>query len=254
MADTDSESETQSETRSEILRINMWSSPRNISTALMYSWRERPDTTVVDEPLYAHYLAHSGRVHPGTAEVLASQNNDGATVVDEVILGDAPTPVILFKQMAKHLVGLDRTFLSRTRNVLLTRDPLDMLTSFQRQIPDATLDDTGFVELVEILETTLAQGDEPIVVDSKALLMDPPGVLGTLCSRLGLSFDPAMLSWPAGPKPEDGVWAEHWYDSVHRSTGFAAWQRKGAELLPALRPVLDASTELYAKLLPYSIT
>ena len=237
----------------ETLRINMWSGPRNISTALMYSWRERSDTLVIDEPLYAHYLAHSGRVHPGTPEVLASQDNDGAAVIRDVILGDYPTPVVFFKQMAKHLVGLNRSFLSQSRNVLLTRDPLDMLTSFQRQIPDATLDDTGFVELVEILNATLEQGDEPIVIDSKQLLLDPPGMLTKLCDRLGLVFEPAMLSWPSGPKPEDGVWAEHWYEAVHRSTGFAPWQPKEATLLPALEPVLDASSELYAKLLPYVI-
>ncbi len=236
------------------LRINVWSGPRNISTALMYSWRQRSDTSVIDEPLYAHYLSVSGRVHPGTPEVLASQDNDGRAVIDDVILADYPTPVVLFKQMSKHLVGLDRSFLAECRNVLLTRAPLDMLTSFQNQMPDATLDDTGYIELVEILDATIAEGNEPIVVDSKTLLLDPPDVLAKLCERLGLDFDDAMLSWPAGPKPEDGVWADHWYHAVHRSTGFATWEPKDAALLPELEPVLERSNELYERLLPYSIT
>ncbi|MEO6654112.1 MAG: sulfotransferase family protein [Ilumatobacteraceae bacterium] len=234
-------------------RINVWSSPRNLSTALMYSWRQRADTTVVDEPLYAHYLASTGRSHPGLADVLASQDTDGARVVEDVLLGDYDTPIVFFKQMAKHLVDLDRAFLAACRNVLLTRDPLDMLTSLQRQLPDATIDDTGFVELVEILDGLVAAGETPIVIDSTRLLLDPPGVLGELCERLGVPFDDAMLAWPAGPKPEDGVWAPHWYDAVHASTGWSPWRRKDVELLPALAPVLVEATVLHERLLPYRI-
>ena len=236
-----------------MLRVNVWSSPRNVSTALMYSWRQRADTTVVDEPLYAHYLATSGRVHPGAAEVLESQDTDGNAVVEQVIMADYPTPVVMFKQMAKHLIGLDRGFLPNCHNVLLTREPVDMLTSFQRNVPDTTLADTGFVELVEILDALLARGEQPIVIDSKTLLLDPPNVLTKLCERLGLGFDPAMLSWPSGPKPEDGVWAKHWYDAVHRSTGWARWKPKDDELSPKLAPVLEESLELYGRLLPYAL-
>ncbi|MGI9608466.1 MAG: sulfotransferase family protein [Acidimicrobiales bacterium] len=235
------------------LRINMWSSPRNLSTAMMYSWRERADTAVVDEPIYAHYLRHTGRRHPGDDEVLASQDADGEAVIRDVMLGEYDTPVVFFKQMAKHLVGLDRSFLPQFRNVLLTREPHDMLTSFQVNIPDATIDDTGFPELVEILDTLVDAGEEPIVVDTKRLLIDPPAVLSELCDRLGLDFDPAMLSWPPGPKAEDGVWAEHWYAGVHRSTGWQPYVPKDAELLPAVAPVLEEIMPMYERLMPYRI-
>lgn len=235
------------------LRINMWSSPRNLSTAMMYAWRERTDTTVVDEPLYAHYLATTGRGHPGVDDVLAAQDTDGARVVRDVLDGEYATPVVFFKQMAKHLVGLDRSFLPRHRNILLTRDPHDMLTSLQVQLPDATLDDTGLVEMIEILDTLLAAGESPIVVDTRTLLTDPRAVLAELCRRLRLPFDPAMLSWPPGPKPEDGVWAPHWYAGVHRSTGWLPWAPKDVELLPGLEPVLAASRPLYERLVPYRI-
>lgn len=234
-------------------RINIWSSPRNISTALMYAWRQRPDTTVVDEPLYAHYLRTSGRIHPGTAEVLASQNSDGREVVDTVILGPYDRPVVVFKQMAKHLLGLDRSFLGRCSNVLLTRDPRDMLTSFQKRMPDATIDDTGLVELVEILDSALAAGDRPIVIDAKVLLLDPEATLRTLCRSLGLEFDPGMLSWPPGPKPEDGVWAPYWYERVHRSTGWDRWEPKQDRLLPELAPVLAEAQGLYDRLAAHAI-
>lgn len=235
------------------LRINVWSSPRNLSTALMYSWRQRPDTRVFDEPLYAHYLRTTGRVHPGRDDVLASQDNDGASVVSKLMLGVYTEPIVFFKQMAKHLVGLDRSFLSDFANVLLTREPHDMLTSLQKNLPDATIDDTGFVELDQILDSILAVGGEPIAIDSRTLLKDPAGVLGGLCDRLGVPFADEMLTWPAGPKPEDGVWAEHWYDAVHRSTKWQPFAAKTDQLLPALEPVLESIQPYYDRLLPYCI-
>ena len=237
----------------ETKRINMWSSPRNVSTAMMYSWRQRVDTTVVDEPLYAHYLATTGRDHPGATEVMSSQSTDGPEVVRQVMAGLYPTPVVFFKQMAKHLVGLDRDFLVDYDNILLTREPFDMLTSFQVNVPDADLDETGFVELVEILDWLVAAGRDPIVIDSRDLLLDPPGVLTELCRRLGLPFDEAMLSWPSGPKPEDGVWARFWYDRVHASTGWGPYVAKQAALLPRLQPVLAEARPLYERLLVHAI-
>jgi len=241
------------EVEEEVLRINCWSSPRNLSTALMYSWAQRADCTAVDEPIYAHYLRVTGRRHPGDVDVLGAQDNNGAAVVREVMLGAYATPVVFFKQMAKHLVDLDRSFLPQFRNILLTRDPYDMLTSLQVQLPDLTLADTGFPEILEILEWLLANGQEPIVVDSKVLLQDPPGVLATLCDRLGLCFDDAMLAWPAGPKAQDGVWAKHWYHSVHASTGFGTWEPKDATLLPSVEPVLAEAQAIYERLLPWLI-
>lgn len=234
-------------------RINMWSSPRNLSTAMMYSWRQRTDTKVFDEPLYAHYLRVTGREHPGRDDVLRSQDTDGAAVVRDVILAEHDSPVLFFKQMAKHLVDLDRSFLGECENVLLTRDPLDMLTSLQVQLPDATIDDTGFPEMIEILETLVSSGGRPIVVETRELLADPESVLSELCRRVGLAFDPAMLRWPPGPKPEDGVWAPHWYDGVHRSTGWKPHVTKDDELIEPLRPVLEEAVPMYERLLPFRI-
>jgi hypothetical protein len=235
------------------LKLNVWSGPRNVSTALMYSFRQRSDTRVVDEPLYGHYLAATGADHPGAEEVLASMDRDGERVVREVILGPCERPVCFFKNMAHHLVGLDRGFLGEVRNVLLARDPREMLPSLALQIPSPTLRDTGLAEQVEILGTMLERDESPVVIDARELLLDPPGVLRRACEALGIPFDRAMLSWPAGPKPEDGVWAKHWYDGVHASTGFEPYRPKTGPFPERLKPLLNECLPLYERLRQHAI-
>ena len=235
------------------VRINVWSSPRNLSTAMMYSWRQRADTTVIDEPLYAHYLTQTGRLHPGNQEIIDSQNSDGAAVVEDVLLAEYDTPIVFFKQMAKHLVSLDRAFLSAGSNVLLIREPHDILSSLQVQLPDLTIADTGFVEMCSILDSVLDAGEAPIVVEVKSLLQDPERVLGALCARIGVAFDDAMLSWPKGPKPEDGVWAPHWYHRVWESTGWEPYADKDVQLSKAATAVLPEAEIAYRQLVPYQI-
>lgn len=236
-----------------VTRIALWSGPRNVSTALMYSFRQRTDTTVVDEPLYAHYLTRSGVVHPGRDEVLAHQDADGERVVRDVILGEVPTPVLFVKNMGHHLRGLDWSFLGQVENVILTRDPAEMLPSLIQQLPEPDLEGTGLPVQVELLDAMLADGTDPLVLDSRLLLTDPPGVLTRLCTAVGLDFEEVMLSWPPGPVPEDGIWAPHWYDSVHRSTGFAAYHQKDAPVPGHVEPLLAAAMPLYERLLAYAI-
>lgn len=236
-----------------VTRISVWSGPRNVSTALMYSFHQRHDTTVVDEPLYAHYLARSGVDHPGRDEVLAAQSSDGEEVIRDIILGPVATPVLFLKNMAHHLDGLDWSFLSELRNVILTRHPAEMLPSLIQQVPYPDLEGTGLPVQVELLDYILDRGDDPVVIDSRLLLQDPPGVLTSLCERLGIPFDPAMLSWEAGPIPEDGVWAPYWYDGVHRSTRFAPYRPKGEEVPDRLRPLLTQALPLYERLVAYSL-
>lgn len=220
------------------LRINVWSGPRNVSTALMYSFAERADTRVVDEPLYAHYLRVSGAEHPGREEVLAAQENDGAKVVRDVILGPCDRPVLFMKQMAHHLVEIDHGFLGRTANVILTREPEEMLTSLIENIPEPTLRDTGYAAQTALVRELRALGQDPPVLVASEILKDPRRVLSGLCARLGIPFDPAMMSWKPGPRPQDGVWAPHWYANVHRSSGFQPYRKKDARVPERLRPLL----------------
>ena len=234
------------------LRLSVWSGPRNVSTALMYSFRQRSDTLVVDEPLYGHYLKVTRADHPGDQEVMAVMDRDGERVIREVILGPCGRPVYFFKNMAHHLVGLDRGFLGGITNVLLIRDPTEMLPSLAHQLRAPTLRDTGLLQQTEILDRVLESGGEPVVLDAKQLLLDPSSALRAACEKLALPFEEAMLRWPAGPKPEDGVWAKHWYENVHASTGFSAYTPKTDAFPERLRPLLEKCLPLYGRLVRYA--
>lgn len=230
------------------LRICLWSGPRNVSTAMMYAFAQRDDTTVMDEPLYGHYLATTGAEHPGREQVIAAMDTDGDRVVREQILGACRTPVLFCKQMAHHLRGLDEGFLPQVSHCLLTRAPEAVLTSLVHQIPQPDLADTGYDLQVWLLDELARQGRSAPVVDAHALLQQPRRVLSRLCEQLGIEFQPAMLSWAPGPREYDGVWAPWWYDNVHRSTGFAA-PRPTPDSVPAdLQPLLDQCRPLYDRL------
>lgn len=229
--------------------ICLWSGPRNVSTAMMYSFAQRNDVRVVDEPLYGHYLRVSRAPHPGRDDVMAAMNCDGDAVMREFLEAQARDPErrLFAKHMAHHLVELDLGFLSETANVLLVRDPRDMLPSLTIQLPNAGLDDTGLKRQWELVRHLEADGKTPAVVDSRELLRDPRAVLEALCDHLDLPFDEQMLHWRAGPRKEDGVWAPHWYHAVHQSTGFAPYRPK-TDFPPHLEPLLAECKPWYDRL------
>lgn len=205
----------------------------------MYAFAQRDDTRVFDEPLYAHYLAVSGAQHPGREAVLADQNRDGNKVVRRVVLGNHDKPVLFFKMMAHHLVQLDRSFLAETTNLFLIRDPREMLPSLAQQVEQPQLGDTGLAVQSKLIGQLHRLGEDPPVLDAKELLLDPEGVLRALCQRLEIDFQPNMLNWSKGGRPEDGVWAPHWYHNVHRSQGFKPYTPKEGAFPRELIPVLE---------------
>ncbi|MEM6767827.1 MAG: sulfotransferase family protein, partial [Bacteroidota bacterium] len=171
-------------------RINLWSGPRNVSTAMMYSFAQRADTTVVDEPLYAHYLIQTGLVHPGRKEVLSTQQHTAEEVIRDVLLGEYATPVAFFKQMAHHLVNLDERFMKYMKNVLLIRDPKYVIHSFAKVIPEPTLQDIGIARQWKLFQDLQAMGDTPCILDSMYFLQHPEKVLTKLCEEyLDIPFD-----------------------------------------------------------------
>jgi hypothetical protein len=229
----------------------MWSGPRNVSTALLRSWGNRADTAVVDEPLYAHYLAQTGLAHPGADRIVAQGETDWREVVDQ-LTGPVPgdRPIYYQKHMAHHLLGgIERGWMERLEHAFLIRDPAEMLPSLDKVWPDPVLCDTGLPQQVELFEAQYERtGKRPAVVDARDLLAAPRPMLESLCDSLGVPFDEAMLAWPAGRRDPDGVWAPFWYGSVERSTGFAPWKPNKEPLPDHLRELAEACRAPYETL------
>jgi Sulfotransferase domain len=233
--------------RDAVTRIAMWSGPRTVSTALMRSFENRPDTVVVDEPLYAYYLASTGIDHPGRDEVIASMPTDWRRVLADLAATPLPLGATIYyqKHMTHHLLPeIDRGALAGLTHAFLIRDPRRLLASYARVRSRPVLADLGLAQQVEIFR---AFGGP--VIDSADILSAPQPALGILCAALGIDFDRAMLSWPAGPRPSDGVWARYWYDSVWRSTGFAPQGHAAKIELPAdLAPLAAECQPFYDEL------
>ncbi len=234
-------------------RICLWSSPRNISTAMMYSFAQRPDTIVFDEPFYAHYLRVSGVEHPGQEEILQSQENDGNKVVNELMLGSFEKPVAFFKQMTHHLVQLNEDFLAQMKNIIFIRDPKQIISSYAQIRPDVNMQDIGIEKQWQLFEQLTANNQHCVVLDSNEILKAPGKVLSDLCKAIDIPFYKSMLHWPAGPKAEDGVWAKYWYDNVHQSTGFEKQKTSSRELPEYLEPLYMESKKYYDQLYQHSI-
>ncbi len=231
------------------VRINAWCGPRNISTALMYSFAQRSDTRVYDEPLYGYYLnsTPADQYHPGAQEVLKEMELSGSKVV-KMMMGEHGKRVVFFKQMTHHLHQLDRSFMKDTSHVILTRDPEDMLPSFAKEIEHPTMLDVGYQAHVELLSHLNSIGKSAIVLDSRKVLEAPEEQLSRLCSMLEIPFEKSMLSWPKGPRLEDGSWAKYWYKSVHNSSGFIPYKKKEQPFPEYLKPLLKKCTPLYEQL------
>jgi hypothetical protein len=235
------------------VRIAMWSGPRNISTAMMRAFENRPDAAVVDEPFYAVYLAATGAQHPMRAEVLASQPTDWQAVVAQ-LMGPVPQGRRIFyqKHMTHHMLPeIGRAWTEGVRNAFLIRAPEDVLLSYAEVRGAATLEEIGVPQQLELFEREAERlGRAPAVIDSHDVLQDPRGVLGALCAALGIAFSDRMLSWPAGRRPSDGVWAPAWYAAVERSTGFSPpRERARLEDLPDdLKRVAEAARPAYERL------
>jgi hypothetical protein len=233
------------------IRIAMWSGPRNISTAMMRSFENRPDTAVVDEPFYAVYLQETGALHPMRDEVLASQPCDWQVVVER-LLGPVPEgrPVFYQKHMTHHMLPLiGREWTRSQRNAFLIRAPEDVLLSYAQVRGTPSPEEIGVPQQRELFEREADRlGHAPPVIDGADVLRDPGRVLSLACAALGIAFVPEMLSWPAGPRATDGVWAPAWYSAVEKSTGFSAPREGRVELTDELKRVADAVRGDYERL------
>ncbi|TDM04993.1 MAG: sulfotransferase family protein [Ideonella sp. MAG2] len=235
------------------LRLAMWSGPRNISTAMMRAWENRPDCAVTDEPLYAAYLAQTGLDHPGREQILASGETDWRKVVGS-LQGPVPEAKAIWyqKHMTHHLLPqMDIAWVHGLTNVLLIRAPDQVVASYLKSRAEVTPEDIGLLQQAQLFEAISAhQGRAPLVIDADDFLQQPGAYLQAICKALGITFMPCMLSWPVGPRPSDGVWAPYWYEAVWRSTGFEPWRPRQPQLsgqgLAVAQHCRPAYEQLYA--------
>ena len=217
------------------MRIAAWSGPRNLSTAMMYAFAARGDCAVMDEPFYAAFLAATGLDHPMRDAVLAAQPTDPDAVAR--LCAAEGRPHVYQKHMAHHMAGMPLGWAEGAVHVHLIRHPARVIASYGAKHDGLSEAAIGFAAQAALYDRLGG-----VVVDTTRLRRDPRGVLARLCAEIGLPFTEAMLSWPAGGHPSDGVWAPHWYDAVHRSTGFAGPEGP----LPAVEgPLLRAALPFY---------
>ncbi|MFC3613485.1 HAD family hydrolase [Lutimaribacter marinistellae] len=232
------------------MKIAMWSGPRNLSTAMMYSFGARTDCAVVDEPFYAAYLAMTGLEHPMRNEILAAQSQDPKDVAAR-LSGSNPgaRPFWYQKHMTQHMIdGVPREWMKDVVNVFLIRHPARVIASYAAKRENPTLDDIGFWQQSELFDAVLGWGGDPVVIDSHDIRDDPAKMLQALCDRIGVPWSPKMLTWPKGGHPDDGVWAQHWYGAVWNSTGFAGPEGDLPDVPDHLVPVLKAAMPHYQKM------
>jgi hypothetical protein len=235
------------------LRLAMWSGPRNISTAMMRAWENRGDCAVVDEPLYAHYLARTGLDHPGREEVIAAGETEWRKVSAQ-LTGPVPGGRAIWyqKHMTHHLLpNIERGWLADLTHAFLIRDPREVIVSYIKSRPNVTPEDIGVTQQLEIFEHVRRLcGVTPPVLDAAEFLQAPERQLRGLCARLGIDFTPHMLAWPPGPRASDGVWAPYWYEAVVRSSGFEPYRPREctvpAQYRGVVAAVMPAFETLYA--------
>lgn len=232
------------------MRIAMWSGPRNLSTAMMYSFGNRPDFAVVDEPFYACYLDKTGYQHPMRDEVLMSQPRNADEVITSLI-GSIPEarPHIYQKHMTQHMLeGVDLAWMAEVKNVFLIRHPARVAKSFSAKYDGFGSDEIGFKRQWELYEYAKSLGQSPIVIDSSDIRENPRTMLSALCAALDLEFMDDMLNWPKGGHSSDGIWAKHWYGSVHGSTGFDGPEGPMPQLTGALEGLMTEAFPYYQRL------
>jgi len=233
------------------VRIAMWSGPRNISTAMMRSWGNREDTTVIDEPFYAFYLKSTGIQHPAADEVIAAGETDWRKVVAHLI-GPVPNGKQIFfqKQMTHHLLPqVDCEWLGAVTNCFLIRDPREVIASYLKKREDPALEDLGFVQQAEIFDLIRTQTKAvPPVVDARDVLQNPERTLRLLCEAVGVGFNVSMLSWQPGLRDTDGIWAKHWYREVTKTTSFQPYRTTHTEVPARFREIYEHCRDRYDRL------
>ena len=236
-------------------KIAMWSGPRSISTALMRSFENRPDTVVSDEPFYAYYLNETGIEHPFHKEVISGGNTNWNRIVNN-ITGSIPDRKAIWyqKHMVQHnLPEKSLKWIEKLQNCLLIRHPQEVILSYLKKYEIISIYQLGCPQQVELYNMLKKMGFPPLVLDAGDVLKNPNQMLKLLCNKLMIPFYAQMLTWPAGRRKSDGIWGRHWYGSVEASTGFNPFMEKKGNLPLKYRDIYKASLESYQQLYSHRI-
>lgn len=226
--------------------INLISGPRNISTALMYAFAQREDFKVLDEPFYGYYLSKASLAteHPSQQEIISSMLCEETKVLESIENIQKETNVFV-KGMAHHFLNSEPLYLLNWVNIILVRHPKKLITSFSKVIPNPTLNDIGVKKASELFMYLTKNNKTPLVIDSDELMKAPKNYLAEMCRRLEIPLSEKMLTWKTGGNPADGVWAKHWYNNVHKSSGFQKQTAIASEMPNHLQPLLEQAMPYY---------
>ena len=207
----------------------------------MYSFAQRKDTIVIDEPLYARYLLLSNADHPGREEIISNMETDGKNIIREAILGEYKCDILFIKQMAHHLIDLDESFLENVINVLLIRNPSQLISSLSQVLNNIEMRDTGIKKQYDLYKKLISLDHKPIVIDSGEILKDPECSLSILCEAIGIPFDKKMLR------------AKYWYENVHKSTSFEKQKTSSRNLPDEYTSLYDECMVFYNEMFSHSL-
>jgi len=236
--------------------IAVWSGPRNLSTALMYSFSNRDDCFAIDEPFYAHYLKQTGKNHPLRDQVLQHHSHNLDSIIDSLVNPTNNTrPIFYQKHMTHHMLPeIPLNWVKQLKNVFLIRHPQRVVASYLNRVDSVSFADIGFERQWHLYRQFCAMGIESIVIDADTILQNSQMVLTALCQHLKIPFSKQMLQWQAGARPCDGIWAPHWYQSVWKSTGFTQHNPNLPKVATEFFPVVEQALPIYQKLLQKHLT
>jgi hypothetical protein len=232
--------------------ISLWSGPRNVSTALMYSFAQRDDVKVVDEPFFGVFIQRYPQIfRPSRAEVLQAMPLKEEEVLKELHSISQSHSQLFLKNMVNHWPLVNWEEKKQWRHVFLFRNPQAVIESFSKQVHQPQLFDLGYAEQLKAIRELEQAGIPFYLLQSEAILQDPEKELSKLCSFLNMPFNTSMLQWPAAARPEDGPWAKYWYQNVHKSTGFVPYKAKTSQLSPSFEKLAQEAHLYYQKILSY---
>lgn len=232
--------------------MHLISSPRTISTAIMYAFAQHSEVTVLDEPFYGIYLQDHGHDHPGQQKIIRAMPSTIPEVTEKIRLLASDHRVFI-KNMASHSSALDLTFTADYKHILLIRNPMQIIRSFSVVVQKPTQLDIGIKAQFDLFQQFKNEGNAPLVLESTELTSAPEKLLRKLCAKLDLDFEESMVHWPLGPKSYDGVWANYWYGALHKTTRFIHKTEKEISIPKHLSSIHEEAQYYYQQLLPYAL-